>query len=150
MTGYFILGDPAYGLKRWLWSPYKGNLNRVQRVYNKELSRMRVVIERAFGRLKGRWRILLDKVPMRDRNRVVTVTLACCLLHNICEERHEAYEESRADRRRLHRAANRVEYRGAAYASLHDDPLTLKNNRDRVASDMQRLKRERDEWENNL
>lgn len=55
MNGFCILGDPAYMLRPWLLVPYKGaNLTPEQFQFNKELSRMRVVIERTFGRIVGK------------------------------------------------------------------------------------------------
>jgi hypothetical protein len=47
----------------------------------------RVVIEQVFGSLKNRWRIL--KAFNMSVEKVVVVTLACCVLHNYCEMCHE-------------------------------------------------------------
>ena len=43
----------------------------------------RVVIEHAFGALKNRWRIL--KYFSMNMDKVATVTLTCCVLHNFCK-----------------------------------------------------------------
>ena len=53
-----ILGDPAYPLLPWLMEPFADNcgLTPDARTYNYQLSRARIVIKNAFGRLKGRCR----------------------------------------------------------------------------------------------
>ena len=56
-----ILGDPAYPALTWLMKAYPEQQNMTVRQinYNYRLSRARMVVENAFGRLKGRWRCLL-------------------------------------------------------------------------------------------
>ena len=51
-----ILGDSAYSLENWLMKPYSdsGNLSPNKARFNLALSRSRVVVENAFGRLKAR------------------------------------------------------------------------------------------------
>ena len=51
-----ILGDSAYPLSKWLMKPYSdnGHLSSSTKDFNYRLSRARIVIENAFGRLKGR------------------------------------------------------------------------------------------------
>ena len=53
----FILGDSAYPLMTWLMKPFPHNsmLSNQQKTYNYRTSRARIVVENAFGRLKGRW-----------------------------------------------------------------------------------------------
>ena len=58
-----ILGDPAYPLLTWLTKLYPEYLGmpRKYRRFIYQLSRARVVVEHASGRLKGRWRCLMKR-----------------------------------------------------------------------------------------
>ncbi|XP_060064932.1 putative nuclease HARBI1 [Ylistrum balloti] len=89
-----IIGDAAYPLRRWLMTPFKntGHLTQEQRHYNYMHSSNRVVIERAFSLLKGRFRRLqnLDTNTVRT---AVNIIMACCVLHNICLLSNDEVEE---------------------------------------------------------
>ena len=91
-----ILGDPAYALLPWLLKPYQGVGLSDKQKFNRRLSRARVVVECAFGRLKGRWRSLLKRKDMK-LDYLCTAVTACCILHNICEEHHDEFDEQWLD-----------------------------------------------------
>ena len=52
-----------------------------------------MVVENAFGRLKGRWRCLLKRNDAATED-VPTIISACCVLHNICEVHKEQFDET--------------------------------------------------------
>ena len=64
-----IIGDSAYQLLKWLVKlyPNRRHLPPDEREFNKKLNPARSVVERAFGMLKGRWRLLLKKVEQQTR-----------------------------------------------------------------------------------
>ncbi len=90
----YLVGDAAYPMHDWLIKPYQyaPNMDHEEKVFNLALSQARVSIERAFGILKGRWRILLDKVLL-EPSYVADIVTACSVLHNICQDRKEPIEE---------------------------------------------------------
>lgn len=79
-----IIGDSAFPFQTWLMKPYSNAvLTQEQRYFNYRLSRARMVVEGAFGQLKGRWRVLMRKNEC-DENTLKMMSLACVVLHNIC------------------------------------------------------------------
>lgn len=81
-----LIGDAAYALHKHLLVPYpdNGHLTQYQKNYNFCHSSTRMVIERAFGLLKGRWRSLLHVLAVNCLDFIPYHILACCVLHNIC------------------------------------------------------------------
>ncbi|KAI7800694.1 putative nuclease HARBI1 [Triplophysa rosa] len=77
----YLIGDPAYPLKN------------EKRIFNHRLSSARIIVEHAFGRLKGRWRCLLKRNDI-NINTVSDVVVACCVLHNFCELHGEQYPDN--------------------------------------------------------
>ena len=90
----FIIGDSAYPLRRWLDAPFRnaGNLNPERRVFNRRVSSMRQVVERAFGHLKGRFR-RLKNVHLYDCRGICYAIYAGCILHNLCVLSGDEVEE---------------------------------------------------------
>uniref|UniRef100_A0A8C3FIM0 DDE Tnp4 domain-containing protein n=1 Tax=Chrysemys picta bellii TaxID=8478 RepID=A0A8C3FIM0_CHRPI len=85
-----ILGDPAYPLMPWLMKPYTGSLDRRQELFNYRLSKCRMVVECAFGCLKGCWRSFLTRSDLSQIN-IPIVIAACCVLHSLCESKGETF-----------------------------------------------------------
>ena len=84
--GTYIIADAAYPLRTYLMKAFPDYyiLTHRERHFNKVLSSMRMVVEQAFGCLKGRWRILLKEIYCTDIERTIKIIHACCILHNLC------------------------------------------------------------------
>lgn len=89
-----LIGDSAYTLQKSVMVPYKdnGHLTVDETNYNYALSGSRMFVEQFIGLLKGRWRYLLDKLPMRRTDLIFYYIIACCILHNICLMRRDEIE----------------------------------------------------------
>lgn len=87
-----LVGDAAFPLKPWLMKGYslEDRLSPEQRRFSHSLSSTSSVVDTAFMRLKGRWRCLLKKNDI-DASNMSKVVVACCVLHNICEERGDSF-----------------------------------------------------------
>ena len=87
MVPPILLGDGAFPFHPWLMKPYsQAVLKTDEQYFNYRLSRARMVTEGAFGKLKGRWRVLSRKCESNVET-VKAMTLACVVLHNLCIER---------------------------------------------------------------
>jgi len=89
-----LVGDSAYPIQSWLMKPFAHSLtlSREQKHFNYTLSRARVVVEIAFGRLKARWRRLSKRMDIHIDN-VPHIVTACCVLHNCCEVHGDSFNE---------------------------------------------------------
>ena len=74
--------------------PYidNGQLSHDQRKFNYHLSRARVVVEDAYGPLKGRWWCLSRRNDCEISD-LPDLIAACCILHNLCEIYKEQFNE---------------------------------------------------------
>lgn len=86
LAPYALVGDAAYPCRPWMLAPFRGHkdgLTREEYNWNFVQSSTRMCIERAFGMLKGRWRILLKRVDVKLKNMPELVS-TCLVLHNMC------------------------------------------------------------------
>ena len=80
----FIVGDMCYPLLPWLMTPFEGdNLSTPMVNFNARQKAVRMLATRALARLKGSWRILHKVMWRPDKNKLPSIILVCCLLHNI-------------------------------------------------------------------
>ena len=88
----YILGDAAYGLNVHPMKGYPGAaLSIKEEWFNVRLSSARMCIERSFGTLKGRWRILQKPSESKKIFNHCRMTAACCVLHNMCIDENVYY-----------------------------------------------------------
>lgn len=79
-----LLGDAACNIQKNIMVPFHDNgyLTREQKRFNHRLSSARMIVERAIGLLKGRWRYLLDKLPMTRTNLIpYYIIVAYCIIY---------------------------------------------------------------------
>uniref|UniRef100_A0A672H9J5 DDE Tnp4 domain-containing protein n=1 Tax=Salarias fasciatus TaxID=181472 RepID=A0A672H9J5_SALFA len=87
-----LLGDLAYPLSTWLIKPYQEGpgVTPDQLNFNSKLSSCCMAVERAYGRLKGRFCCLL-KSNETHITFISQIVSACCVLHNFCEVHNKEY-----------------------------------------------------------
>ncbi|XP_020363112.2 protein ALP1-like [Oncorhynchus kisutch] len=81
---HVFVGDEAFPLRPNLMRPYAGHqlpLPKPVRIFNKRLSRARLVVECAFGILAARWRMYRRVLGLSPSNADACVK-ATCVLHN--------------------------------------------------------------------
>ncbi|XP_054708934.1 uncharacterized protein LOC129218640 [Uloborus diversus] len=80
-----LVADSAFPLLPFLQKPYiqRHQMPEYQKHCNSTLSRARVVVENAFGRLKARFRCL-QQMDFSIKN-TTKIIQACCILNNLCE-----------------------------------------------------------------
>jgi hypothetical protein len=83
---YKLIGNVAYPMQPWFCSPLKVEKNKLPRYkahWNFIQFNTRMSIERTFGMLKGRFKILpkIVNIPLCHMPNLV---MACICLHNMC------------------------------------------------------------------
>lgn len=84
----FLVADAAFPLSATCMKCYEASDLPQKHSFNYSLIRTRRVVEQAFGRLKGRWKIMDGQCKINDPVFVRQVAMVCCALHNVCE-RHQ-------------------------------------------------------------
>ncbi|XP_008106845.1 uncharacterized protein LOC103278531 [Anolis carolinensis] len=90
--GPLLVSDGGYPIRRWMMTPYSGELTKKQVLFNRRLSHAKAVVEMAFVQLKGRWQCLTAPLEVSEEN-VPSVIAACVILHNICETNGRALDD---------------------------------------------------------
>lgn len=81
----------VFPLKTYLMKPYnRRNVIREQAIFNYRLSRARRISENAFGILVSKFRIFEKPIPL-IADKVDTIVLACCAIHNWLRKASQAY-----------------------------------------------------------
>ncbi|KAL9224679.1 hypothetical protein vseg_000691 [Gypsophila vaccaria] len=90
LNNTWVVGHPGYPLQDWVLVPYThSNLTWAQHAFNEKLGVLQKIAKGAFWRLKLRWGCLQKRTEVKLQDLPIVLG-ACCVLHNICERRHEA------------------------------------------------------------
>ncbi|MCL7035680.1 hypothetical protein MKW94_015556 [Papaver nudicaule] len=80
----YIVGGNEYPLLPWLITPYEDdNLSGSMTNFNENHIAASKLAGKAFSQLKGTWRILHKVMWRPDKQKLPSIILVCCLLHNI-------------------------------------------------------------------
>lgn len=95
MEDMHIIADGAFPLLKGLMKPYliTAQMSEAKTNFNARLSRARVIVEDAFGRLKGRWRILTKRADYNVPN-LIEILKTCLILHNICQKYRDTFDNA--------------------------------------------------------
>ncbi|XP_067634019.1 uncharacterized protein [Eurosta solidaginis] len=90
----FIIGDSAFRFSKTLMKPYAFQVsqNEDEKNFNYSLSKVRRVVENAFGHVKARFRRIGKGIDNQIQNANIIIK-ACCVLHNFLNERNDSINE---------------------------------------------------------
>ncbi|XP_037822511.1 uncharacterized protein LOC119611114 [Lucilia sericata] len=87
---YFIVAPPGYPLRTWLMQKYDNPKETWEYEFNKCFGSLNIYRDVAMKRLFGRWHILNTTECIIPESKTFIVK-ACCILHNILEDRKEYF-----------------------------------------------------------
>ncbi|XP_056017405.1 putative nuclease HARBI1 [Ostrea edulis] len=92
----WLLGDSAYALKKYMMTPKLNPSIAAEQSFNAAHSRTRVVVERALGVCKSRFRCIHKSggVLLFTPAKSVQIIMACLKLHNMCVQMRIPAEEN--------------------------------------------------------
>ncbi|XP_056018427.1 putative nuclease HARBI1 isoform X2 [Ostrea edulis] len=92
----WLLGDSAYALKKYMMTPKLNPSTAAEQSFNAAHSRTRVVVERALGVCKSRFRCIHKSggVLLFTPAKSVQIIMACLKLHNMCVQMRIPAEEN--------------------------------------------------------
>ncbi|XP_042300069.1 protein ALP1-like isoform X2 [Sceloporus undulatus] len=96
--GPLLLSNSDHPIRTWLMKPYPGATNDKERLFNENLNRAKRVAEKAFSRLKARWRFLTAPLHVGKEN-LIPIIASCVVLHNLCETKGRVLDEGHHYRR---------------------------------------------------
>ena len=117
-----ILADPAYPLLNFVIKKYsKGGKDDHEKFFSYKISSARIVIENAFGRLKGRFRYLNRAMNVNVKE-LPNLIMSCFVLHNFCELRNKelpngCLHKTRVEAKILQPDCQKMKYRNVVNAS---------------------------------
>jgi hypothetical protein len=91
---YKLVRDVVFPMWPWFYFPFKGEkdgLPRYKAQYNLIQSSTRMLIERTFGMLKGRFLILLNRVN-ESLHHMSNLVTTCICLHNMCITNSDGFD----------------------------------------------------------
>lgn len=90
----YLVGDSAFALTSYMMKCYNEGEDAPHQVtFNHRQIRTRRVVEQAFGRLKGRYHVLVDN-NIYNPDFATRLAIVCCALHNVCERWSCEYDDS--------------------------------------------------------
>lgn len=126
---YYLLGDPGFAISEFIIPTFdrRGNMGPQQTSFNTRHCRARDVVERMFGQVKSRYRVLLKAIEIKRVALTVKVILTCFLLHNFCKRNGQPLPESWTELYNRNEAQNRSEGR-------HQQPQSQAQSEDELMS----------------
>ncbi|XP_071730033.1 protein ALP1-like [Rutidosis leptorrhynchoides] len=140
-NGNYYLVDAGYCNANGFLAPYQGQRYHLkefdnytpetaEECFNHKHAKARNVIERCFGLLKGRWKILASPsyFPIQTQVRIIS---ACCLLHNLIRkfmshDPQESESESEGEEEESGDESNEADY--VTNIAPNDEWLAFRNN----------------------
>ena len=107
-----------YHLNEWGSNPVQNE----KELFNLRHSSLRVTVERAFGALKRRFKILDDATPFFPFATQVDIVCACCIIHNwVIQDGHDEFFTEESNYPSYNHATKRIRQ-----ANEHDAMVTFR------------------------